>query len=97
MITKGKWETGCNMSQVVVWPDGWNAPLLIADCGTKRAPELVQEQCANAQAISALPDMIEALRIAQRFIDDTVEKGDIKRVTLKIINKALQKAGVKEE
>ena len=51
--TAGPWKTGSLMSQVVVWPDGWNAPLCIADCGTKRAPESVEEKCANARLIAA--------------------------------------------
>jgi hypothetical protein len=97
MITKGKWQTGCDMSRVEVWPEGWNVPLLIADCGTKRSPELVEEQCANAQAISCLPDLIEALQEAylqlQVHCDTNTAFTNDWRV-MNIIKSVLLKAGM---
>ena len=62
--TPGKWETGSLMTQVVVWPDGWNAPLCIADCHAKNAPTPEEERCANARLIAAAPEMLEAIRHA---------------------------------
>lgn len=95
MITKGKWQTGCDMSHVEVWPEGWNAPLLIADCGTKRAPELVEEQCANAQAIAALPDLIEALKACMERIEkDEYSQGWKTSEEYKQAKATLIKAGV---
>ena len=60
--TAGPWETGSTMTRVEVWPAGWNAPLCVADCHTKNAPESEGERVANARLIAAAPEMLEALR-----------------------------------
>jgi hypothetical protein len=62
--TPGPWDTGANMAHVEVWPDGWNVPQRIADCGTKLAPESNAEQCANAKLIAAAPDLLEVCKEA---------------------------------
>jgi hypothetical protein len=69
--------------------------LLIADCGTKRSPELVEEQCANAQAISCLPDLIEALKACMERIEkDEYSQGWKTSEEYKQAKTALIKAGL---
>jgi hypothetical protein len=50
------------MTSVEVWPAGWNAPLCVADCHTKNAPESEGERVANARLIAAAPELLEALK-----------------------------------
>ena len=92
--TAGPWKTGSLMSQVVVWPDGWNAPLCIADCGTKRAPESVEEKCANARLIAAAPDLLAALEAARDELDscDRFKPGLVKLDVMLDIRDAIAKA-----
>ncbi len=65
--TPGKWETGGIMTRVEVWPPGWNAPVCVADCHTKQAPDNEAERVANASLIAAAPALLGACRAA---IDD---------------------------
>ena len=78
--TPGPWETGALITNVEVWPDGWNVPMCIADCSTKRSPESNEEKCANARLIAAAPDLLEAceesLR-ALRIIYDNTDEEDL--------------------
>ena len=60
--TPGKWTTGSVMTQVEVWPKGWNAPLCVADCHTKHAPATEAERVANAQLIASAPELLAALK-----------------------------------
>lgn len=60
--TRGKWETGGIVTLVETWPNGWNAPIIIADCHTNRAPESESERCANARLIAAAPDLLKAVQ-----------------------------------
>lgn len=55
--TPGQWKTGSTRTQVVVWPEGWNVPMCIADCHTKNAPEYKPERVANARLIAAAPEL----------------------------------------
>lgn len=60
-FTKGPWTTGGRMTQVEVWPEGWNAPMCVADCHAKHAPETEAERVANAALIAAAPELFAAL------------------------------------
>jgi hypothetical protein len=71
--TPGKWQTGALMSRVEVLPEGWNAPLCVADCGTKHAPESEDERCANARLIAAAPAMLAALEKCQQEASDQLD------------------------
>ena len=68
--TPGPWKTGCRMTRVEVLPAGWNAPMCIADCGTKYSPESEEEKCANARLIAAAPELLEACKIALQAINE---------------------------
>jgi hypothetical protein len=71
--TPGPWETGSLMTRVEVLPDGWNAPMCIADCGTKNAPKSETERVANAKLIAASPDLLAALVLCVQDYEATVE------------------------
>ena len=60
--TPGPWKTGALMTQVEVWPDGWNVPLCIADCAATHSPPTEAERVANARLIAASPTLLGALR-----------------------------------
>ena len=51
--TKEPWSTGVMMTRVEIWPKNWNAPLCVADCHAKNAPETETERVANAARIVA--------------------------------------------
>jgi len=65
--TPGPWETGAMITRVEVWPEGWNAPFCVADCGRNTGPE--EERCANAALISAAPDLLAACEVAFDLTD----------------------------
>jgi hypothetical protein len=107
--TPGPWETGALMTRVEVLLNGWNAPMCIADCHAKNAPESDAERVANAKLISAAPDMLKALIKAERWITDLLNELRDDHPTLfvynevfagsirnKIIN-AIDKAGGKHD
>lgn len=62
--TPGPWETGGVMTLVEFRPEGWNAPMCIADCHTKNAPQSETERVANARLIAAAPELLEACKAA---------------------------------
>lgn len=59
--TPGPWETGSLMTRVEIMPEGWNAPMCIADCHAKNAPQSECERVANAHLIAAAPELLECL------------------------------------
>ena len=71
--TPGPWNTGGLMTRVEFCPKGWNAPLCIADCGTKSAPGSKYEQVANARLIATAPEMLGALNLGREALGNWVE------------------------
>lgn len=87
--TPGPWETGGVITRVVVWPNGWNAPLCIADCHAKNAPKTEAERVANARLIAAAPDLLAALN---QVLDASEDNGDMDDIDWDGIRAAIAKA-----
>ena len=71
--TPGPWETGALMTRVEVLLNGWNAPMCIADCHAKNAPESEAERVANAKLIAAAPAMLAALEAIHAILNQPVQ------------------------
>jgi hypothetical protein len=58
------------MTRVEVWPEGWNAPLCLADCHAKNAPETETERVANAAFIVRACNSFDSLLAAcERMVE----------------------------
>jgi len=103
--TKGEWEA--KGSRVVIpkkdgfIPTIYFPTFVVAQCSTYCGPDYKEpdykEAEANAQLISATPDMYEALKDAQYWFAEAEAYIPLHSATLSAINKALAKAEDKEE
>ena len=68
-FTQGPWTTGALMTRVEVWPEGWNAPMCVADCNARHSPSSQVERVANASLIAASPALYEACKRGLHWAD----------------------------
>ena len=93
-ITKGEWKISRQVSTLVVGKthDGYERSVASAGGYSRHSSDVTTENQANARAISAAPEMIDALVEFQRRYSNDVYNQDFH----KQVEQALKKAGCGE-